>query len=95
MADRLAAVPGAEVLNEVVLNQLLVRFDDDDARTRDVIARVQDDGTAWLGGTTFHGRVAMRISVSNWATDEADGDRSVEAIARCLAAARGSRSRAG
>ncbi len=51
--------------------------------------------TAWLGGTTFHGRVAMRISVSNWATDEADGDRSVEALARCLAAARGSRSRAG
>ena len=95
MADRLAAVPGAEVLNEVVLNQLLVRFDDDDARTRDVIARVQDDGTAWLGGTTFHGRVAMRISVSNWATDEADGDRSVEAIARCLADARGSRPRAG
>ena len=64
-------------------------------RTRDVIARVQDEGTAWLGGTTFHGRVAMRISVSNWATDEADGDRSVEAIARCLADARGARSRAG
>ena len=95
MADRLAAAPGVEVLNEVVLNQVLVRFDDDDALTRDVIARVQDEGTAWLGGTTFHGRVAIRISVSNWATTEADGDRTVDAILRCLAAARAARAGSG
>ena len=87
----LAAAPGVDVLNEVVLNQVLVRFDDDDALTRDVIARVQDDGTAWLGGTTFHGRVAMRISVSNWATTADDGDRTVDAILRCLDAARAAR----
>jgi glutamate/tyrosine decarboxylase-like PLP-dependent enzyme len=91
MADRLAAAPDIEILNEVVLNQVLVRFGDDDALTRDVIARVQDEGTAWLGGTTFHGRVAIRISVSNWATTEADGDRTVDAILGCLEAARAAR----
>ncbi len=95
MADGLAAEPGVDVLNEVVLNQVLVRFDGDDALTRDVVARVQDDGTAWLGGTVFHGRAAMRISVSNWATTEADGDRSVAAIVRCLADARRARDGSG
>ncbi len=80
MADGWPRSPGADVLNEVVLNQVLVRFDDDDALTRDVAARVQDDGTAWLAGTTYHGRVAIRISVSNWATTEDDGDRTVAAI---------------
>ncbi len=91
MADALAAIPGADVLNEVVLNQVMVRFDDDDAITRDVGARVQEDGTAWMGGTTYHGRVALRISVSNWATTEDDGDRTVAAMARCLADARAAR----
>jgi glutamate/tyrosine decarboxylase-like PLP-dependent enzyme len=91
MADALAGTPGVEIVNEVVLNQVLVRFDDDDAATREVIARVQDEGTAWLGGTTFHGRAAMRISVSNWATTGEDGDRTVAAILRCLEAARADR----
>ena len=53
----LARIPGATVLNRVVLNQVLVRFDDDDAITREVAARLQDEGTAWLAGTTYHGRV--------------------------------------
>ena len=74
---------GVEVLNDVVLNQVLVRFGDSDERTREVIARVQEDGTAWMGGTTWHGMAAMRISVSNWSTTEADADRSVDAILRC------------
>jgi glutamate/tyrosine decarboxylase-like PLP-dependent enzyme len=91
MADALAGAPGVEIVNEVVLNQVLVRFDDDDAATREVIALVQDEGTAWLGGTTFHGRAAMRISVSNWATTQEDGDRTVAAILRCLEAARADR----
>ena len=95
MADGLAAIPGADVFNEVVLNQVLVRFDDDDAITREVGARLQDEGTAWLAGTTYHGRVALRISVSNWATTEADGDRTVAAMATCLAAARAARTAAG
>ena len=85
MAGRLAQAPGVTVLNDVVLNQVLVRFGDDDERTRRVIARVQADGVAWMGGTTWHGLAAMRISVSNWSTTEADIDRSVEAILRALA----------
>ena len=93
MAERLAAAPGVEVLNDVVLNQVLVRFTppgggDADEWTREVIRRVQQDGTLWLSGTTWHGMAAMRISVSNWSTTEADADLSVEAILRCAAASR-------
>jgi glutamate/tyrosine decarboxylase-like PLP-dependent enzyme len=86
-AERLAAADGVEVCNQVVLNQVLVRFraadGDHDAHTRRVVERVQQDGTCWLSGTTWQGRAAMRISVSNWSTDEADVDRSVAAILRC------------
>jgi glutamate/tyrosine decarboxylase-like PLP-dependent enzyme len=84
MAEQLAA-EGVEVLNEVVLNQVLVSFGDD-RQTEAVIARVQADGTAWMGGTSWHGRSAMRISVSNWSTTEADADASVQAILRAVAA---------
>ena len=81
-ADRLAAEPEIDVLNDVVLNQVLVRFGDSDDRTRAVIDGVQRDGTCWLGGTVWHGVAAMRISVSNWTTSEADVDASVDAILR-------------
>jgi glutamate/tyrosine decarboxylase-like PLP-dependent enzyme len=87
MADRLGESDGLEVLNDVILNQVLVRFGDSDDETRRVIAAVQADGTAWMGGTTWNGRAAMRISVSNWSTTEADADRTVDAILRCAAAA--------
>jgi glutamate/tyrosine decarboxylase-like PLP-dependent enzyme len=70
---------GATILNDVVLNQVLVRFGDGD-RTRDTVARVQQDGTCWLGGTDWNGEYAMRVSVSNWRTTEDDVDRSVAAI---------------
>ncbi len=97
MAERLAAAPGVDILNDVVLNQVLVRFSPGDgadaaaadALTRDVIARVQAEGTCWLGGTTWHGMDSMRVSVSNWSTTEADIDRSAEAILGCYAPARG------
>jgi glutamate/tyrosine decarboxylase-like PLP-dependent enzyme len=72
---------GCEILNEVVLNQVLVSFGDA-ARTREVIERVQQDGTCWCGPTDWQGRTAMRISVSSWATREADVERSVAAILR-------------
>jgi glutamate/tyrosine decarboxylase-like PLP-dependent enzyme len=89
-ADALGAAAGVEILNEVVLNQVLVRFrdpgGDHDGRTREVIRRVQADGTLWLGGTTWHGMGAMRISVSNWSTTDEDVDRSVAAILRAAAA---------
>jgi glutamate/tyrosine decarboxylase-like PLP-dependent enzyme len=91
MADSLRGTAGIAILNDVVLNQVLVRFDDDDDLTRDVIRRVQEDGTCWLGGSTWQGRQVMRISVSNWSTTEADADLSVAAILRCYHAAIDSR----
>jgi glutamate/tyrosine decarboxylase-like PLP-dependent enzyme len=77
-ADRLAEVPDTEILNDVVLNQVLVRFGDDDQVTRDVIARLRAGGVCWFGGTGWGGRAAMRISVASWQTRPADVDRSVE-----------------
>jgi len=87
-AAALASEPDVAVLNDVVLNQVVVRFDDSDERTRDVVRRLQEDGTAWFGGSTWHGTAVMRISVSNWWTREGDVDRSIDAIRRCLAASR-------
>jgi glutamate/tyrosine decarboxylase-like PLP-dependent enzyme len=72
---------GCEIVNEVVLNQVLVSFGDP-ARTRQVIERVQRDGTCWCGPTEWQGHTAMRISVSSWATQDDDVDRSVAAILR-------------
>ena len=70
---------GGTILNDVVLNQVLVRFGDGE-RTREVIRRVQEDGTCWLGGTEWQGEHAMRVSVSNWRTNREDVERSVDAI---------------
>jgi glutamate/tyrosine decarboxylase-like PLP-dependent enzyme len=67
---------GLEILNEVVLNQVLVRV------PADVVARVQEDGTCWLSGTQWAGEHAMRISVSNWRTSAEDVERSADAILR-------------
>ncbi len=86
MADRLAVAGGVTILNQVVLNQVLVQFRDD-ATTREVIAGVQADGTCWAGGAVWQGKQAMRISVSNWSTTEADIDRSAEAILRVFSRA--------
>lgn len=87
LADRIAqrlTDAGVEILNEVVLNQALARFGDD-ATTDAVVARVQSAGETWAGGTTWRGMRALRISVSNWSTTEADADRMAAAI---IAAAR-------
>jgi glutamate/tyrosine decarboxylase-like PLP-dependent enzyme len=86
-AELLGAQPGVEVLNDVVLNQVLVRFGDDDSVTHAAIRGVQDDGTCWVSGTTWQGRGAMRISVSNWQTTAADVERSVAAILDAAAVA--------
>jgi len=88
MADLLGRIDGVRVLNDVVLNQVLVRFADDDATTRAVITGVQKDGTCWLGGTVWHGMAAMRVSVSNWQTSEQDVERSAAAIAGVFAGLR-------
>jgi glutamate/tyrosine decarboxylase-like PLP-dependent enzyme len=88
-AEILGAEAGVEILNEVVLNQVLVRFGDDDELTRETVAAVQEDGTCWLSGTVWEGRAAMRISVSGWRTTSDDVERSAAAILRASAAVRG------
>jgi glutamate/tyrosine decarboxylase-like PLP-dependent enzyme len=82
-AELLAGLDGVTIANDVVLNQVLVAFGDGD-RTNRVIAAIQQDGTCWMGGTTWQGRRLMRISVSNWTTTESDVDRCVAAIDRIL-----------
>ena len=72
---------GYEILNDVVLNQVLVSFGAPE-RTRRVVAALQREGTCWCGGTEWQGRTAMRISVSSWATTEADVERCLEAMVR-------------
>src|SRR5262249_24822938 len=83
-AQLLAKAPGITVANDVVLNQVLVRFEkpgqDGDAWTREVISRIQADGTCWASGTVWNGRALLRISVSGWNTTENDVRRSVAAI---------------
>jgi glutamate/tyrosine decarboxylase-like PLP-dependent enzyme len=85
IADRLGNEPGISILNAVVLNQVLVRFKDDDT-TRRVIAAVQSEGTCWAGGALWQNQHVMRISVSNWSTTEDDIDRSADAILGCFRA---------
>ncbi len=72
---------GFSVLNDVVLNQVLVAFGDAE-RTRQVIARLQQEGTCWCGGTVWQAQTAMRISVSSWATTDEDVERSLDAMLR-------------
>ena len=76
---------GAEVLNDVELNQVLFRFATDD-ETNAVLKAVQDDGATWMGATTWDGRSAIRISVSNWQTSEDDVERTLAVYAGQLAA---------
>ncbi|MEX2153460.1 MAG: aminotransferase class V-fold PLP-dependent enzyme [Gemmatimonadaceae bacterium] len=73
---------GFKILNDVVLNQVLVSFGDPE-HTKRVIAAIQEDGTMWAGETVWQGRTAMRISVSCWATSDADVEKSLDAIVRC------------
>ena len=81
MADELTRDPRATVLNDVVLNQVLVRFAEDGQNVTDqVIDAVQREGTCWMSGTEWDGEPAMRISVCNWRTGEDDIRRSAGAI---------------
>jgi glutamate/tyrosine decarboxylase-like PLP-dependent enzyme len=97
MAELLSAHPQVRVLNDVVLNQALIRIEPKgglpdspeahaaaDAATRAVIDAVQQDGECWLSGTTWHGMAAIRFSVSNWSTTDADIDRSAAAILKAI-----------
>jgi len=86
-ADELVELPGFELLNDVVLNQVLFRFESDD-RTDDVLRRVQESGEAWLSGTVWAGRRAIRISVSNWQTSDEDVERTIGAFSAAVHARR-------
>lgn len=83
-AEGLAGIPGCELLNEVVINQVLFRFKDDQATDR-VLRGVVDSGEAWMSGTTFDGRRAIRLSVSNWQTTGSDITRALEAFRNAAA----------
>jgi glutamate/tyrosine decarboxylase-like PLP-dependent enzyme len=80
LAGLLADAPETQLLNAVNLNQVLVRFHDDDAETDAVIRAVQDDGVCWVGGTTWRRRRAMRVSICGWATTADDIERSARSI---------------
>jgi glutamate/tyrosine decarboxylase-like PLP-dependent enzyme len=80
-AAGIVELPGCEVLNDIVLNQVLFRFGDD-AATQRVLAAVQASGEAWMSGTEWDGRSAIRLSVSSWRTTEADVERTVAAFRR-------------
>lgn len=84
MAQLLSRDKRVRILNDVVLNQVLARFGDDDEITRRTVANVQQEGTCWLAGTSWHGLAAMRISVSNWATSSEDIERSAAAILKSI-----------
>jgi len=82
MAERLTAIPGATILNEVVLNQVLVRLPGGDDANGAALAAIQRDGTCWLGGMTWQGQCVLRVPIVNWATTDNDIDRSADAIVR-------------
>jgi len=83
--EELSRLSGCEILNEIVLNQVLFRFADDETTNR-VLKTVQDRGEAWMSGTTWNGRAAIRISVSNWRTSEDDVARTLAAFESAVAA---------
>ena len=88
LSEGIAAIEGAQILNDVVFTQVCVAFGDD-ARTRAVTERLLQDGVAWMSGSRWRGRDVLRISVSNWSTDGADVAASIEAVRRAVVAPTG------
>ena len=91
LAEKLSALDGVEVLNDVEYTQVSLAFGDD-ATTRAVTARIIADGRVWMSGSRWQGRDILRISVSNWSTDEADVSVAVAAVRDAIAAVRGGKS---
>jgi glutamate/tyrosine decarboxylase-like PLP-dependent enzyme len=81
LAEGLALMPGVEVLNDVVFTQVCVSFGDDE-RTKQVTRALLAEGTTWMSGSRWQGRDVLRISVSNWSTDDADVSESLAAVER-------------
>lgn len=84
-SEGIASIDGAKVLNDVVFTQVCAAFGDD-GRTRDVVRRMLEDGTAWTTGSVWHDRAVLRISVSNWSTTESDVERTLDALRAAVAA---------
>ena len=84
LVNGIGSLPGAEILWESEINQGLVRFGNDDARTDQVIAAILKTGEAFFGGTTWNGKRAMRISVCNWQTSDSDVARAIAAAKQAL-----------
>lgn len=87
LVNGIGALPGAEVVWEPTINQGLVRFHGDDARTKAVIAAILRSGDAFFTPVTWRGKQCMRVSVCNWRTTSADVERAITAAARAIAAA--------
>lgn len=83
LAEGARDIPGAEILNDVDFTQVCLAFGSDE-RTREIGRRLMADGTVWMSGSHWHGRAVLRISVSNWSTDEDDVARSLEALRRAV-----------
>jgi glutamate/tyrosine decarboxylase-like PLP-dependent enzyme len=83
LADGLRRLPGVEILNDVVFTQVSISFGTDE-RTRAVTRALLEDGTVWMSGSRWAGRDVLRISVSNWTTDDADVAASIDAVRRAL-----------
>jgi glutamate/tyrosine decarboxylase-like PLP-dependent enzyme len=87
LATGIAGIDGAEILNDVDFTQVCVSFGSD-ARTREVTARLLEDGVVWMTGSRWRGRDVLRISVSNWSTDDADARTTIDAVRRASATER-------
>ena len=88
IAEQLSELDGVEVLNDVDYTQVSLAFGED-ATTRAVTARIIGDGLVWMSGSRWQGRDVLRLSVSNWTTDDGDVDAAVTAVWKALAAVRG------
>jgi glutamate/tyrosine decarboxylase-like PLP-dependent enzyme len=84
IAEGVATIPGARVVNDVDYTQVCVAFEDDE-RTRAVTARLLADGVAWMSGSRWRGSDVLRVSVSNWSTDDRDIELSLDALRRAAA----------
>ncbi len=83
IAGGLAELPGCEIVNDVVLNQVLLRFESGEL-TSQIVAAVQQEGEAWMSPTVWDGSPAIRISVSCWRTNDDDVRRTIDAFARAI-----------
>ena len=83
LAAGLDEIEGVTVLNDVVFTQVCATFGSDE-RTQEVVRRMLEDGTAWMTGSTWHDQSVLRISVSNWSTNEKDVERSLDAVRKAV-----------